>query len=315
MSSGRVLVTGAAGFVGACLTRRLVERGDEVTALVRPGSDLWRLREVAPLLRLVEGDLCEPGSVERAVREARADVVYHLAAHGSNSAQTDPGQILQTNVLGTLHLLQACVGSPCRLFVAAGSSSEYGFKTAPMRETDRLEPNSYYAVGKAAATHLCQLFGTLRRFPIATLRLFSVYGPFEERTRLVPTLLRRALAGEPLELVSPAVARDFVYIDDVVDAFLRQDELSGLEGEVLNIGSGVQRTVRDVVDLVLELTGSSSEVRWGAMAERAWDATSWVGSIERAEELLGWAPRRDLRGGLRATLAWTRVREPGHAVG
>jgi nucleoside-diphosphate-sugar epimerase len=315
MGRGRVLVTGAAGFVGACLTRRLVERGDEVTALVRPRSDLWRLREVAPRLRLVEGDLCEPGSVERAVLEARADVVYHLAAHGGNSAQTDARQILQANVLGTLHLLQACVGSPCRLFVAAGSSSEYGFKTAPMRETDRLDPSSYYAVGKAAATHLCQLFGALRRFPIATLRLFSVYGPFEARTRLVPTLLRRALAGEPLELVSPAVARDFVYIDDVVDAFLRQDELSRLEGEVLNIGGGVQRTVRDAVDLVLELTGSSSEVRWGAMAERAWDTTAWVGSIERAKELLGWEPRRDLRGGLRATLDWTRVRELGHAVG
>src|SRR5947208_936064 len=152
-----------------------------------------------------------------------------------------------------------------------------------MRETDLLEPNSYYAVAKGAQTLLCQHVAKAERRPITTFRLFSVYGPFEEPSRLIPTLVRLCLEGRNLTLVDPETARDFVYIDDVVDAYLRIDKLAGLCGEVMNIGTGVQRTLAPVGDTVLRETGAQARTRqprWGrarAPCERprcAWRTTA-----------------------------------------
>lgn len=278
--------------------------------MVRPGSDLWRLEELAGEGRCFLADLRDADAVRRAVRDARPDVVFHLAAHGGYPFQRDARRILETNVLGTYNLLRACEDSPCRLLVHAGSSSEYGAKSAPMKEDDRLEPNSYYAVGKAAATHLCSYEAGRVSFAVATLRLFSVYGPYEEPSRLIPTVIRKALRGEPLELVPPETPRDFVYIDDVLDAFLCLDRLASCRGDVINIASGIQSTVRDVVNEVLELTQSRSEVRWSALAPREWDVACWVGSPARASKLLGWHARHSLRDGLRKTVEWFRYRFP-----
>jgi dolichol-phosphate mannosyltransferase len=131
-----------------------------------------------------------------------------------------------------------------------------------MKETDALEPNSVYAVGKAAMTHLCRLLGSSPSpTAIATLRLFSVYGPWEEPTRLFPTLLRRTRAGQTLEMAAPETARDYVYVDDVLDAFLCLDALSALHGDVINIGTGTQTSLAEVVKVVQE-DRPAPEVRW-----------------------------------------------------
>ena len=302
ISGVNCLITGANGFVGASLARRLSQGGGNVFLLVRPGSDPWRLKGLEE--RILPCDLLDKESLKTVLAQSRPDRVYHLAAHGGYPFQKDPARILETNLMGTLNLLQACAQSPCRLFVQAGSSSEYGFKKEPMRETDLLEPNSYYAVGKAAATHLCSFFGATAPFAAVTLRLFSVYGPFEEPTRFIPTLLRRALRHEPIELAARDTARDFIYVEDVVEAFLRTDALKALGTGVLNIGSGVQSTLGDAVRIAMELTGSKSELRWGAMEPRAWDAACWVASIEKSRVALDWRPLYGLSQGLEKTLRW-----------
>jgi nucleoside-diphosphate-sugar epimerase len=232
-------------------------------------------------------------------------VVLHLAAHGAYESQADARRILTTNVLGTLHLLEASVTTGVELFANIGSSSEYGFKTEPMRETDRLEPNSVYAIGKATQTHLCALFA--RRYPqiaITTLRLFSVYGPWEEPSRLIPTVIRRAKAGLPLEMVAPEIARDFVFIGDVLRALLDFGRLRQATGEVINLGSGTEVTLREVVAAVQELFGHRSQVVWGGMPARQWDTTRWVADRSQAARLLGWEPLVGIREGLARTAEW-----------
>jgi nucleoside-diphosphate-sugar epimerase len=306
MTWNRFLVDGAGGFIGASLVRGLLAQGGEVTVFVRENTDPWRLHDVLPKLRVVCGDVADPRAAARALAEARPDVVYHLAAHGGTETQKDGETILRTNVLGTWTMLSACLSSPCRLFVHAGSSSEYGYSREPMRETDRLEPNSLYAVGKAAGTHLCSLLAKDAPFSIVSCRLFSVYGPWEAATRLVPTILLRCRENMPLEMVSRTTARDFVFVDDVVRAFLRWDELDGLSGEVLNLGSGRQTTMEDFVTAALEVTGSRSEVRWGAMKARVWDARTWEADCGKARRLLGWQASSSLRQGLGRTWEWMR---------
>jgi nucleoside-diphosphate-sugar epimerase len=303
-----VLVTGGAGFVGACVIRELLARGHAVHALLRTETNPWRLGGVTGRLVRHRADLRDTAEVRSVVRAVKPGAVLHLAAHGAYESQKDARLILQTNVLGTHNLLESSAEAGVKVFVSTGSSSEYGYKSEPMREADRLEPNSIYAVAKAAQTHLCSLAARRGGMGVGVFRLFSAYGPWEEPTRLVPTVLRRARAGLPLEMVSPKTARDFVYVGDVVDALIDLPRVAGLRGEVINLGGGVQTTMRDVVDAVLELTGSRSEVRWGGMKARCWDTDRWCADVSVARRLLGWAPRHTLRQGLSKTLAWLETR-------
>jgi dolichol-phosphate mannosyltransferase len=130
----------------------------------------------------------------------------------------------------------------------------------------------------------------------------------------MPTILRRARAGLPLEMVHPDVARDFVFVDDVVDALLDWNAISRLNGEIINLGTGKESTLVEVVAVVQELTGSRSEVRWGAMAARHWDTHRWSADPTRAAQLLGWTPKHDLRQGLAKMLAWMETYDHGNHV-
>jgi nucleoside-diphosphate-sugar epimerase len=300
----QVFVTGGSGFVGACLVRALLKRGHKVHVLLRPNSRPWRLIGVAGRLTIHRADLVDADGVAAAVRAAHPAAVFHLATHGAYESQADARAILATNVLGTLNLLEASAAAGVGTFIATGSSSEYGFRSEPMRESDRLEPNSVYAVAKAAESHLCSLWAQKWPMSVAVFRLFSVYGPWEEPSRLIPTLIHRSRAGLPLEMVSPDTARDFVYVDDVLGALLDLRSVSRLQGEVLNLGTGVETTMRDVVAAVTEIVGSRSEVRWGAMAARHWDSSRWCADCAKAKAVLGWEPRYSLRAGLARMAEW-----------
>ena len=261
-----VFVTGASGFVGSCAVRRLLERGHQVHVLLRAEARLWRLRGLLERLVVHRADLCDAAAVRAAVSAATPAVVLHLAAYGAYETQADARRILETDVLGSYNLLEASPAAGVKVFVNAGSSSEYGYRYDVMRESDALVPNSIYAVAKAAQTHLCSLLGQSGSGAFVTFRLFSVYGPWEEPVRLMPTIIRRARAGLPLEMVAPETAHDFIYVDDVLDAMLDFERLAGSRGAVYNLGSGVQSTLRDVVAAVQAAVGSKSEVRWGAHA-------------------------------------------------
>jgi nucleoside-diphosphate-sugar epimerase len=299
-----VLVTGGAGFVGACAVRALLERGHTVHVLLRPQSRPWRLADVLPRLTVHRADLTDAGQTRAAVLSARPRAVLHLAAHGAYECQADARAILRTNILGTYNLLEAASEAEVAVFINTGSSSEYGFRSEPMCETDRLEPNSFYAVAKAAQTHLCALLGKKGAMGVVVFRLFSVYGPWEEPSRLIPTLIRRARAGLPLEMVAPDIARDFVYVEDVVDALLDLPAAARLRGEAINLGTGIETNLREVVEAVTDLLGNRSEVRWGSMKPRHWDNTRWSADPAKAVQLLGWRPRHTLRQGLAKMAEW-----------
>lgn len=308
LSQERFFLTGGTGFVGACLARRLAEAGAEVHLLVRESADRGRLEGIEDKLTFHVGDLTGT-ALESIVSAVQPTVIYHLAVHGAYSFQTDADETIRTNVFGTWNLLKACASINYKVFVNAGSSSEYGSKPHAMRETDVLEPNSYYAVAKSAQTLVCRHTARLEQRPINTFRLFSVYGPYEEPSRLVPTVVRHCLEGRALEMVSPGTARDFVYVDDVVDAFLRIDKLGSLCGEVLNIGTGLQSTVRDIVEAAVAAAGNAPPVRWGAMDARPWDTETWVADCTKTRRLLEWAATTQLSEGISKTAAWHREQQ------
>ena len=304
----RALLTGGAGFVGANLARRLLADGLDVHLVVRPGSRSWRIEGIRRDAHVHAIDLAHAESVEKVVRDAAPEWIFHLAAHGSYSSQTDLDRMIQTNLAGTARLVEACARIGFEAFVHAGSSSEYGFKNHAPGEEDWLEPNSPYAVTKAAATLFCRYQAQKLGLPITTLRLYSVYGPYEEPTRLMPTLIRAGLARKLPPLVNPDIARDYVYTEDVSEAFVLAAQRGNAKGRgaVYNVGTGIQTTIRDVVALARRTLPIAEEPRWGSMPDRQWDSGVWVADNRRITSELGWKPRVPFEEGFRRMVKWVR---------
>jgi nucleoside-diphosphate-sugar epimerase len=301
----RALITGGTGFVGANLARRLLSEGCDVHLMVRPGFRDWRVSDVQGDLRFSTAALEDAEGVAKAVGDVRPDTVFHLAAYGAYPQQTDRRRMFDTNMLGTRNLVMASLDAGVGSIVVAGSSSEYGRLSKPHSETDTARPESDYARTKATATAWCGWKARETGAAVATLRLYSVYGPWEEPTRLIPRLIVEGRRGKRPPLADPATARDFVYVDDAVGAFLLAAKAEPKEvGAVYNVGTGRQTTLAEAAGVVGEVFGLEGEPVWGGMPDRTWDTTCWVADNRLIREVLGWGPRTEFREGLRKTLEW-----------
>lgn len=307
----KCIVSGAAGFVGANLVRRLVKEGHDVHALVRAESSRWRLSGLIKDITVHEIDLTDAEKVKSLANSICPDWIFHLAARGAYSWQNNPHEIMHANVHGTISLVEACLKTGFEAFINTGSSSEYGYKDHAPAEDEAIKPNSYYAVAKSAATHYCQFVSESQQVRIPTLRLYSVYGPYEEPNRFIPTLVIHALAKKLPPLVNADISRDFIYIDDVCDAYLKAATYAGNElNPIFNIGSGIQTTIAQAVQAVQKLVDLDVQPVWGSMNDRKWDTNTWVCRNDKARELLGWLPRFSFQDGLSKTIAWFEAIAP-----
>ncbi|MGB2710923.1 MAG: SDR family NAD(P)-dependent oxidoreductase [Conexibacter sp.] len=305
MTPPRALVTGAAGFVGAALARRLLADGHPVTLVARPGGEHWRLDGVRDDAALVEVDLRDAEAVARAVHAARPELVFHLAAHGAYSWQESLPRMIDTNLTGLVNVVEASLAAGTRAIVSAGSSSEYGLKDHAPPEHELPEPNSAYAVTKAAATLYCGWVARTHAQAITTLRLYSAYGPWEEPRRLIPALVMHGLEKRLPPLVDPSIARDFVYVEDVVEAFLlAAAHAQPGAGAVYNVGSGTQTTLRELAEAARRVFGIVDAPDWGSFPARNWDTDVWVADPRRIAAELGWRARTPIEAGLEATARW-----------
>lgn len=309
----KALVTGAGGFVGANLAEELARDGHDVVAWTHPGSDNWRLDHLADDVEVVGVDLLDPDAIRAGVAAAKPEWVFHLAAHGAYSWQRDPEVIMQTNLVAAVHLIDACQQQGFSAFVNAGSSSEYGSKNHAPLESELPEPNSDYAVMKAATTLHGRFVAQRDDVHLVTLRLYSVFGPWEQPGRLMPTLVAKGLQGELPPLVSPDTPRDFISVRDTNRAFLAAAGHTELErGSVLNIGSGTETKLRDVVEVARAELGIEREPQWGTEPQRAWDTSVWVSDPTLARERLGWEARDDVATGFKALADWFRAHPELH---
>lgn len=303
----RVVITGATGFVGANLARRLLHDGHEVYLLARRHHRPWRIEAVRSDVRLQEIELADEEGLTRLIKTIRPEWIFHLAAHGAYPSQTDLRQMIATNITGTANLIAACLKTGFEAFVNTGSSSEYGFKNHPPSEDERLEPNSHYAVTKASATLLCRQTARAHRLHLPTLRLYSVYGPYEEPSRLLPTVIVRGLRGELPPLADPTTARDYVHVDDAVEAYLLAATWPTPEyGAIYNTGTGVQTTLREVAEIARRVMGIEAEPVWGSLPGRQWDTDVWVADNRKIRNALGWQPRISFEQGFLKMVEWLR---------
>lgn len=308
---GPIWVIGASGFIGAKLFFSLSRLRSDVFAVSRQVESSWRLLH-CPYGNRLSLDITSVRDVDDAVKRHRPRTVFNLSAYGAYERQNAARRIHQVNYNGTLNLIQSLTETGCDAFVQAGTSSEYGFNCTAPEESAELQPNSDYAVSKTATSYLLGYNGRVKNFPCTHLRLYSVYGPWEERDRLISTVVRFGLQGQYPPLVNPAISRDFLYVDDCTRAFVRAALTSCRQtpGRIFNIATGVKTTLGDVANVARDVFGLSTEPAFGSMRERKWDLPDWYGNPARARTGLDWTSRLSFRDGLALTVAWEKAAAP-----
>ena len=302
----KVLVTGATGFVGACLTQQLVREGYDVHTFVREQSNLWRLQEVLSSISRHTVDLTDFSAVTKAIRDIRPNFVCHLATYGGFSFQRDQTAIFMANFMGTVNLVQACEQVGFDYFINTGSSSEYGVKRSPMSEADVLVPVGDYSVSKAATTLYCQSEAIQKALPIITARLFSPYGPWDDPQRFVPYCMKTYMRGETVKVATPDAVRDYVFIEDVIDFYLHVlRKQPAQSAHIFNVGSGQQVAVGEVAGIIGELMDAPQTAYFGHATKRSTESPVWRAEVEQAREI-GWRPKTSLQEGLKKTVSWMR---------
>ena len=308
-----VLVTGADGFIGSHLAERLVTLGARVRAVTLYNSFGTRgwleslADDVSAEMDIRAGDIRDSGFVDAAAEGA--EIVMHLAALiAIPYSYVAPRSIVETNVTGTLNVLEAVRRHGAARLIHTSTSEVYGTpETLPIRETHPLQGQSPYSASKIAADQLCEAYWRSFGVPVTVLRPFNTYGPRQSMRAVLPTIIAQLLAGqERIRLGDVRPRRDLTYVTDTVDAFIRAATASGIEGEVIQLGTGHAVSVAELFDLTQRVLGTSAIVERDD--QRVRPERSEVMALEsdpaKAEQKLGWRAAVSLEEGVRRTAEW-----------
>ena len=288
------MVTGASGFIGTHLCRRLVDAGAEVHALSRrpPSGDR------SPL-NWWEGDVAEIELVRTLFRKIRPETIYHLASHVMGAP--DLHHVLPTfraNLQSSVNLLTAAAETGCKRLVMTGSLAE------PEPSRGEMFPVAPYAAAKWASSGYARMFHALYGVPAVLARVFMVYGPAQkDLSKLIPYAILSLLQGKSPAISSGERLVDWIYVDDVVEAYLALAGASGIEGQTVEIGSGKLVSIREIVGQVAHLVGGGIGPTFGALADRPMEPVR-IADVAQTRERIGWSPKTQLTEGLSRTVEW-----------
>lgn len=328
----RWLITGGCGFIGCNLVRHLLAEGGHAVRVLDnlEAGGLERLAALAPVrkvsaapsaeggsagaVELVVGDILDPELVCRSARGR--DVLVHLAANtGVGPSVENPHRDCYVNVIGTLNCLEAARHAGVRRFVFASSSAPLGAVEPPLHEDMAPRPISPYGASKLAGEGYCSAYWRSFGLETVALRFGNVYGPGSDRkSSVVAAFVRRALAGQPLEIHGDGnQTRDFIFVDDLVQAILKAARLPGIGGEIFQIATARETTVGEIANLLVDLLAQAGlppvPVRYAA--PRLGDVRRSYAETTKAERLLGWRASTPLEEGVRRVLRWFQERSPG----
>jgi NAD dependent epimerase/dehydratase len=308
----RVLVAGAAGFIGSHLTERLVSLGANTRALVHYNSgSSWGWLDTSPLkdeIEVVLGDIQDQGSLERAMKGV--DVVYHLAALiAIPYSYQAPLSYIQTNVVGTMNLMQSAIANGVGLIVHTSTSEVYGSAIhVPISEEHPLQGQSPYSASKIGADKMVEAFHRSFGLQTVTVRPFNTYGPRQSARAVIPTIITQALTQDAINLGNLEPTRDLNFVEDTVEGFVAAAGKPAAIGEVVNIGTGKEISIGDLARTILRITGRNIPIKCDTQRlrpERS-EVDRLCADNSKAKELLGWQPRYSLEHGLSKTVEWLK---------
>jgi NAD dependent epimerase/dehydratase len=312
-----VLLTGASGFIGSHLAEELVTCGASVRAFLHYNSrgEEGNLKYIASEIRreieVVYGDLTDPDAVKKAVRGTTH--VFHLGALiAIPYSYVHPFSFVQTNIVGTANILNACLEVGIERLVITSTSEVYGTAmTVPMDETHRLHPQSPYAASKASADHLAESYARSFDMPVVIVRPFNTFGPRQSTRAVIPTIIMQSLRNGSIEIGSTTPTRDFNFVKDIAHGFALAGTARDVNGEVFNLGTGQEHSVAEVIETVSTILGSELLVseRMDRMRPAASEVHRLIADSSKAALQLGWAPQYTFREGLEQTIEWYEIYE------
>jgi nucleoside-diphosphate-sugar epimerase len=301
----RVLVTGISGFIGSHLARRLHEEGAEVHGLVRENSNLWRIQDIKSQINLHYVNIRDFESAKKVIPDIKPQKVFHLAAYVDVSRSFEVmGEMIEVNIKGTLNLLRALDGIDYDCFINTGTCEEYGDNPVPFQEDQIPNPVSPYSASKVSTSMFCKMLHKTMGLPIITLRPFLTYGPMQESNMLIPSLIIKAIKRERFEMTAGEQTREFNYVDDIVDGFIKASVTKKAIGVIINIGNGKEYRIKDVVVKILNIMGNPIEPLIGVLPYREGETMHFYCDNTKARELLSWNPKVSLDEGLKKTVNW-----------
>lgn len=305
---GPIAIFGAGGFIGINLFLAILKVRSDVVGISQDHQNNWRfMANKIPAENLSSVDILQQIPTRHFFEKHKPKTIFNLSAYGAYSKQKEYDKIYQTNFVASIDIIEIAKEFGFHSFVQAGSSSEYGLNSAAPSEDSNLIPNSHYAVSKTAIYQAIKYYGFIEKLPIAQLRLYSVYGPWEEPDRLIPVLISNALKLKYPPLVNPLISRDFIYITDVVNAFiLSANNINNIKGLAINIGTGIKTTIADLAQKVEKIYSIPNKPNFNTMANRNWDTEDWFGNVKLASEKLNWHPEIALEQGLKKIGEWQK---------
>jgi len=308
----KVLVTGAGGFIGSHLVERLVDLGANVRGFVHYNSlGRWGWLDDSSKkdhVEVIVGDIIDHDSVRNAVKGV--EVVFHLAALiGIPYSYQAPSSYVQTNVVGTLNVLQASLATKVEKVVHTSTSEAYGSaQYVPIDENHPLQGQSPYSATKIGADKLAESFFRSFELPVATIRPFNTYGPRQSARAIIPTVISQALTQSKLRLGNLTPTRDLNFVSDTVEGFLHVASEAKAVGEVINIGNGKEISIGDLAQKIIKLMGKNVSIVSESQRERpeASEVDRLCADISKARMLLDWEPKYNLDDGLSKTIAWVK---------
>lgn len=302
--SDKILVTGASGFVGACLAENLVSEGKEVAVVTRNIDKAWRLNKIKKSIKVYDIDLCNEDSVNNMINDFKPNNVFHLATYGGYYFQDDDRQILINNIFSTFNLINSLKNISFDSFINASSSSEYGMKKKDMSEKDILAPINTYGVSKATSTLYCRMMASNLNMPIATVRLFSPFGYYEDKSRLFSSVILSCINNKNPKLASGEAVRDFIFIEDAVEMMKEVSSLTNIRGNIYNCGTGKQHSVKEAAETIVKASGKNLAPEWGILKSRKSDTNKWQADMSLVFKELSWRPKYTLEAGVRKAYKW-----------
>ena len=305
-----VLVTGAGGFIGSHLAERLAKEGAKVRAMVHYNAlGAWGWLDASPLkdqMEIFAGDITDRDSVAAAMKGV--EIVFHLAALiAIPYSYQAPASFVRTNVEGTLNVLQAARVAQVGRVVHTSTSEAYGTaQSAPISETHPLQGQSPYAASKIGADKMAEAFHLSYGLPVVTLRPFNTFGPRQSARAVIPTIITQLLTGQKVRLGNLHPTRDLNFVGNIVDGFLAAGAATKAVGRTINLGSGREISIGDLVELIAGLLGRPVEIETESQRIRpeGSEVERLLADASLAAELLGWRPKVSLEEGLGLTIDW-----------
>jgi len=304
---GPILIIGAGGFIGYNILLKFLETRLDIYGIVKHKNS-WRLKEFKEKSKLIVCDITNKEKVNKVFKKIKPQTIINCSAYGAYANQEDINRIYEVNFLSTVNILDILTKHNFSAYIHCGSSSEYGFNSSAPIESATLLPDSHYAVSKAAVSHLISYYGKKIKKPVIHLRLYSVYGPWEESSRLIPKIVEHGLKQKLPKLVASQISRDFIYIDDVFDAFvhLANNIKPQHWGETYNLGTGIKTTIKTLANLARVLYNIKKPIKFGSMKNRKWDLADWYANPKKIHRDFNWKYKIKLKDGLKLITAWQK---------